>query len=183
MPRETLTLPFADPPTEAKPIRLGRRATLLRGFAHARAAALVAAIGDITAASPFRHMTTPGGWAMSVGSTNCGDLGWLTDRTGYRYDPVDPATARPWPPMPPLFTDLDAGVGTSPSMASLARARSWRCTAPRPQTGPREEAYPTKNPASNPRVGHRPASARRGKRRTSALHASRDCKFPTHLRS
>ena len=60
----------------------------------------------ISAASPFRHMTTPGGWAMSVALTNCGEVGWVTDRTGYRYDANDPVSGRPWPAMPRLFSKL-----------------------------------------------------------------------------
>ena len=43
---------------------------------------------------------------MSVAMTNCGRVGWLSDRTGYRYDPVDPDTKTPWPAMPPAFLDL-----------------------------------------------------------------------------
>src|SRR6202041_2119548 len=56
--------------------------------------------------SDLRHMVTPGGWPMSVAMTNCGDAGWVTDRSGYRYDPIDPETGRRWPPMPVVFSDL-----------------------------------------------------------------------------
>ncbi|MBT5809012.1 MAG: DNA oxidative demethylase AlkB [Rhodospirillaceae bacterium] len=85
---------------------LAEGAVLLREFATAEAPALMAAVTNIAAASPFRHMTTPGGYDMSVAMTNCGDLGWVTDRRGYRYDPVDPDTGRSWPSMPPLFASL-----------------------------------------------------------------------------
>src|SRR5262245_66298636 len=37
---------------------------------------------------------------MSVAMTNCGALGWVSDRRGYRYDAIDPASGKPWPPMP-----------------------------------------------------------------------------------
>ncbi len=43
---------------------------------------------------------------MSVAMTNCGSLGWVTDRKGYRYDSVDPETQAPWPPMPKPFMEL-----------------------------------------------------------------------------
>ena len=43
---------------------------------------------------------------MSVAMTNCGRVGWVSDARGYRYDPLDPATGLPWPPMPPPFLDL-----------------------------------------------------------------------------
>ena len=87
---------------------LGEGAALLRGFAAGRAPGLVAAIDAIAALSPFRHMVTPGGWTMSVALTNCGRVGWITDRAGYRYGAVDPATGRPWPEMPPSFACLAA---------------------------------------------------------------------------
>jgi DNA oxidative demethylase len=43
---------------------------------------------------------------MSVAMTNCGSVGWVTDRTGYRYDPIDPDSGQPWPDMPPVFREL-----------------------------------------------------------------------------
>ena len=85
---------------------LGPAATLLHGFASDRAGELVSAIGAIAAMSPFRRMVTPGGWEMSAALTNCGQVGWVTDRSGYRYDPIDPATGRPWPEIPPPFMQL-----------------------------------------------------------------------------
>ena len=85
---------------------IGPGAMLLRGFAAAEAPALAEAIESIAATAPFRHMETPGGFRMSVAMTNCGRAGWVTDRRGYRYDPIDPATGRPWPDMPALFAAL-----------------------------------------------------------------------------
>jgi len=81
-------------------------AVILRGFALQQAAELLQAVGAITAAAPFRHLITPGGKRMSVAMTNCGPLGWISDRTGYRYGPVDPDTGKPWPPMPAAFRQL-----------------------------------------------------------------------------
>src|SRR5580692_7754877 len=81
-------------------------ACLLHGFAHDQGPALVAAIDDIVAAAPFRHLITPGGFRMSVAMTNCGEAGWVSDRSGYRYDAIDPDTGRQWPAMPPVFADL-----------------------------------------------------------------------------
>jgi DNA oxidative demethylase len=81
-------------------------AVLLRGFARPFEADLIAALRDIEAQAPFRHMVTPGGHQMSVAMTNCGSFGWVTDRTGYRYDPNDPDTGTPWPPMPASFRAL-----------------------------------------------------------------------------
>jgi alkylated DNA repair protein (DNA oxidative demethylase) len=106
MPPDLLSLAPDDAQGSASLLVLGTRAVLLRGLARERGAALVAAIDDIAAISPFRHMVTPGGWAMSVALTNCGQVGWVTDRTGYRYDAIDPATGGPWPEMPQIFAEL-----------------------------------------------------------------------------
>jgi alkylated DNA repair protein (DNA oxidative demethylase) len=81
-------------------------AVLLRGFVGEDEPALVAALRDIVAAAPFRRMFTPGGHQMSVAMTNCGNAGWVTDRSGYRYAPDDPETGKSWPAMPPLLRDL-----------------------------------------------------------------------------
>ena len=79
---------------------------LMRGFALAEAAALVDQAEHVARAAPFRHLVTPGGFTMSVAMTNCGRVGWVSDRTGYRYDPLDPDTGMPWPAIPALFLDL-----------------------------------------------------------------------------
>lgn len=81
-------------------------AVLLRGFARSVEADLIAALRDIVEQAPFRHMLTPGGHQMSVAMTNCGSLGWVTDRSGYRYDSADPESGRPWPAMPASFRKL-----------------------------------------------------------------------------
>jgi DNA oxidative demethylase len=81
-------------------------AVLLRGFAKPVEADLIAALRDIVAQAPFRHMVTPGGHQMSVAMTNCGSAGWVTDRSGYRYDADDPQSGKPWPAMPPSFREL-----------------------------------------------------------------------------
>jgi DNA oxidative demethylase len=87
---------------------LGPGAVLLRGFARPDEAALLADLQDVIARAPLRHMVTPGGYRMSVAMTNCGALGWLTDRTGYRYDSIDPQSGKPWPSMPASFARLAA---------------------------------------------------------------------------
>jgi DNA oxidative demethylase len=99
----TLALPFVDG-TSAQVVAIEPGITWLRGFASA--APLLAAIAPIEQAAPFRHLTTPGGGTMSVAMTNCGALGWVSDRRGYRYAPCDPLTDRPWPAMPASFLDL-----------------------------------------------------------------------------
>jgi alkylated DNA repair protein (DNA oxidative demethylase) len=81
-------------------------AVVLRGFAAARADELARGLAAVTAAAPFRHLVTPGGFTMSVAMTNCGPLGWVSDSRGYRYDALDPETGRAWPAMPQAFREL-----------------------------------------------------------------------------
>jgi len=85
---------------------LGPEAWVLRGFALPDAERLLSGVDDIQAASPFRHMVTPGGYTMSAALTSCGSRGWTTDRQGYRYAPADPLSGRPWPPIPDEFAAL-----------------------------------------------------------------------------
>jgi alkylated DNA repair protein (DNA oxidative demethylase) len=94
---------------------LGPGAVVLRGFAAPVATALLADVHEVAARAPFRHMVTPGGFRMSAAMTNCGALGWVTDRTGYRYATTDPESGKRWPSMPAAFlrlaTDAAAQAG------------------------------------------------------------------------
>ena len=95
----------SDPlPRSREPLEEG--AVLLRGFATTDAPLLVEEVARITQAAVFRHLVTPGGYTMSVAMTNCGRVGWVSDRTGYRYDPADPETGVPWPAMPDAFLHI-----------------------------------------------------------------------------
>ncbi len=91
-------------PRDSEPLEEG--AVLLRGFATAEAPKLVEEVTRIAQAAPFRFLVTPGGYTMSVAMTNCGRVGWVSDRRGDRYDPVDPDTGAAWPPLPAAFQDL-----------------------------------------------------------------------------
>ena len=103
-----MTADLFDNVAEAQPSReeIADGAVLLRGFVKPIESQLIEAVRAIVAQSPFRRMTTPGGHLMSVAMTNCGERGWITDHTGYRYDPIDPRTEAPWPAMPPVLRDL-----------------------------------------------------------------------------
>lgn len=94
------------PNVRASGEEMAEGAVLLRGFVGDSEAELITALREIVAAAPFRRMFTPGGHQMSVAMTNCGSAGWVTDRTGYRYDAEDPESGKPWPAMPPLFREL-----------------------------------------------------------------------------
>ena len=94
-------------------------AAVLRGFAAKRESALLAAIRAIEARSPFRHMVTPGGFEMSVAMTNCGTAGWVTDRSGYRYQTLDPLSGAPWPAMPSTFLALAEEAASAAGFATF----------------------------------------------------------------
>lgn len=94
-------------------LALAPGALVLRGFALPWADALHAELAEVVAAAPFRHMTTPGNRRMSVAMTNCGELGWVSDRRGYRYDPLDPESGRPWPPLPGAIARLAHGAAAA----------------------------------------------------------------------
>ncbi len=81
-------------------------AMLLNGFALSDANALLAAVSAVTAAAPLRQLHTPGGQLMQVAMSNCGELGWVSDARGYRYQALDPNSGQRWPDMPPLIKRL-----------------------------------------------------------------------------
>jgi len=97
---------FADHAAELEDEILDPGAAILRRFASACEAALKDDVARVSAAAPFRHLITPGGFRMSVAMTNCGELGWVSDRRGYRYDPVDPESGARWPALPDTFRAL-----------------------------------------------------------------------------
>ena len=81
---------------------------------------LLADVRAIEQRAPFRRMPTRGGGMLSVAMTNCGRIGWVSDRAGYHYMPVDPLTGRPWPPMPESFAALAARAAISCFYAPFA---------------------------------------------------------------
>src|SRR5260221_621154 len=182
------------PDTGNEPLAPG--AWLLHGFALGHAAALAAAVEHITAAAPFRHLVTPGGFRMSVAMTNCGGLGWVSDRHGYRYDARDPLNGRPWPPMPPVFLEVartaaQAGgfPGFSPDACLLNRYEP--CALPknrRPARPARRRADPNRSqcsralrtPCCRPRRGWLSRASRRSTTRHHAV-AGRNCANRTCL--
>lgn len=115
---------------------------LLRGYVKPFEADLIVDISDIVAQAPFRHMVTPGGHAMSVAMTNCGGAGWVTDRTGYRYDANDPEAGRPWPAMPPSFRAL---AGQAAAEAGFLNFSPDACLINRYQPGARMSLHQDKD--------------------------------------
>jgi len=88
---------------------IGLRETPAAGvmlLSQAASPAILTEILAILERVPPRRLVTPRGKTMSVAMTNCGTLGWVSDRTGYRYSPVDPATGAPWPGLPDSMRTL-----------------------------------------------------------------------------
>jgi alkylated DNA repair protein (DNA oxidative demethylase) len=79
--------------------------------------ALLAAIREVIAGAPLFTPTMPrSGKPMSVRMTNCGKLGWVTDKErGYRYQATHPETGKPWPPIPAMLLALWHDVAAYPA--------------------------------------------------------------------
>lgn len=114
---DTLDLFRTDTPQREA---LGRQAWVLRGFALPWVETLLPAIDVITHAAPFRHMVTPGGRPISVALTNCGELGWTSDRRGYRYTRRNPLDGQPWPAMPAALYELAQQAAQAAGFAGFA---------------------------------------------------------------
>jgi alkylated DNA repair protein (DNA oxidative demethylase) len=84
--------------------------------AHFSRRAQTALLGDIlkrVEQAPFYRPSMPGsGNPFSVMETNFGSLGWIADKSGYRYAPSHPVTGRPWPDIPQPLLDLWNQHGT-----------------------------------------------------------------------
>ncbi|HEX6545746.1 MAG TPA: DNA oxidative demethylase AlkB [Bryobacteraceae bacterium] len=106
--------------TEPRNEPLAEGAAVLRRFALSREKKILAALQNVAEKAPFRHMITPAGYRMSVAMTNCGPLGWVSDKTGYRYQPVDPDTGARWPEMPEAFSELAEGAAAEAGFPNFA---------------------------------------------------------------
>jgi DNA oxidative demethylase len=98
-------------------VQLEEGAVLLRGFAESEAPLLLREVERVAEDAAFRHLIVPGGHTMSVAMTNCGRVGWVSDRSGYRYDPLDPDTGVHWPAMPEAFFDIAARAANAAGFA------------------------------------------------------------------
>lgn len=121
---------------------LGQGAVVLRGFALPGAPSLLRALQEVVTASPFRHMITPGGFRMSVAMTNCGTAGWVTERSGYRYDVIDPVSGVRWPDMPACFAELATEAAAQAGFNGFA---ADACLINRYEPGARMSLHQDKN--------------------------------------
>jgi len=133
---------FEDVSEEPRSEPLATGATILRKFALHDESAILAAILEVVARAPFRQMVTPGGYRMSVAMTNCGPLGWVTDRSGYRYDAIDPMSGQPWPAMPQPLCKLATSAA---SEAGFPKFAPDACLINRYETGARLSLHQDKD--------------------------------------
>lgn len=122
---------------------------LLRHFACRKDRELLNSVADIASNAPFRHMKTPGGHEMSAAMTSCGQWGWVTDNTGYRYQSTDPQSGVVWPAMPDNFQCLanqaaeQAGFGGfAPDVCLINRYQSGAKMGLHQDRNERDYAWP-----------------------------------------
>ena len=98
---------------------------ILRHYANDLDSQLLNTVNHVAEQSAFRNMQTPSGGFIRAAMTNCGKYGWISDKSGYRYDKTDPKTNKSWPEMPEVFKTLakraanDAGYNNFESNACL----------------------------------------------------------------
>ena len=122
--------------------RIAEDAVLLPGAASDEAPALLTALQPVITQAPWRHMITPGGLRMSVAMTNCGQVGWVSDRRGYRYDRLDPDSGQPWPRMPARLRELAVRAA---AMAGFAGFEPDACLVNRYAPGTRLSLHQDRN--------------------------------------
>jgi DNA oxidative demethylase len=103
---------------------------------------LVDAIRDVVRQAPLYVPTMPNtGKEMSVRMTNCGSLGWVTDKDGgYRYQSIHPVTEEPWPPIPEILMSLWREVAAYPHLPEACLVNFYDADARMGQHQDRDEA-------------------------------------------
>ena len=121
MPGPTVDL-FADDALQqpARREQIGEDSYVLRSYALPWVERLLPELRRVLAQSPFRQMVTPGGFTMSAALSSCGELGWTTDTTGYRYSPVDPRSQQPWPAMPDALRELAVSAANAAGFSDFS---------------------------------------------------------------
>jgi DNA oxidative demethylase len=99
-------------PNEDLHTALAPGAVLMRGLGRADDVDILQAVESVIAQAPLRHLQTPGGYTMSIQTTRCGSMGWVSEPGGYRYAPSNPSTRAPWPAMPQCLLDFAVRAAT-----------------------------------------------------------------------
>ena len=100
--------------------QIGEQSYVLRGYALPWIERLLPELRHVLAQAPFRQMVTPGGFTMSAALTRCGELGWTTDASGYRYSHLDPRSQQPWPALPDALRELAVQAAADAGFADFA---------------------------------------------------------------
>lgn len=65
--------------------------------------------------APFYRPAMPGsGNPFSIEESNFGPLGWVSDKSGYRYQAMHPVTGSPWPGIPETLMSLWREIADAP---------------------------------------------------------------------
>lgn len=100
--------------------QIGEQSYVLKGYALPWIERLLPELRHVLAQAPFRQMVTPGGFTMSAALTSCGELGWTTDASGYRYSHLDPRSQQPWPALPDALRELAVQAAADAGFADFA---------------------------------------------------------------
>lgn len=114
----------------------------LPGFAIVHQMQLLDDLNAILVLAPLRQMMTPMGFPMSVATSSCGALGWVSDAGGYRYSRIDPLTNAPWPQMPDSFFKL---AQSAAAMAGYAHFQPDACLINQYKAGTKMGLHQDKN--------------------------------------
>jgi alkylated DNA repair protein (DNA oxidative demethylase) len=96
-------------------------------FERAAQKALVETVFARAERAPFYKPLMPKtGKPFSVEETNFGTLGWVSDKSGYRYQPTHPGTGEPWPPIPNALLDLWKTIANYPALPECCLVNLYR---------------------------------------------------------
>ena len=91
---------------------------------------IVSEIRAILASAPLFRPTMPGtGQPMSVRMSNCGELGWVADKSGYRYQSAHPNTGKPWPKIPDQLIQIWADLVNQQTLPQACLINYYEPTA------------------------------------------------------
>lgn len=112
--------PINGKPRLRNPLTIAPGVSLLREtFSPLQQQALLADVLERLELAPLYRPIMPGtGKAFSVEESSFGKLGWVADKTGYRYQPTHPVTGRAWPDIPPALLDLWGQINDGPAPES-----------------------------------------------------------------
>ncbi|MEJ0027023.1 MAG: alpha-ketoglutarate-dependent dioxygenase AlkB [Rhizomicrobium sp.] len=111
-----------------KPLALAPGVALWREYfsREAQRALLADVLARFEEAPFYKPVMPKSGKPFSVEETNFGPLGWISDRSGYRYAPLHPYTEKPWPDIPPALPALWDAVADYPAPPECCLVNLYR---------------------------------------------------------